>query len=130
MNVILANGKIGEIEIRPSKYPIRSELSCRSKIQYAVGQYLINRFKFDPILEDVPTPEGFYFDFFLPKRKIAIEIQGEQHDTFIPFFHKTRRGFAESKLRDNAKKEFCNRNDITLICVKNINELKELWNDK
>lgn len=127
MKVRLLNNRNVDMDIKPSNYPVKSENSCRSKIQYAVGQYLIKRFPFDPILEDVPTPEGFYFDFFLPKRKLALEIQGEQHSKFVQFFHKTQAGFNQSKIRDNNKREFCRINDISLVEITSVEELEQLW---
>jgi hypothetical protein len=127
MKIKLLNGKDGKIETRPSRYPIKSQNGCRSKIQYEIGQLISERFPADPILEDVPVPgEGFYLDFFLPKKMVAFEIQGAQHDKFIPFFHKTKRKFVEAQARDSRKLEFCRINDITLYTVRSPQEVIEI----
>ena len=125
MKVILLNGKTSTIETKESKFPLKSENACRSKIQFQTGQLLKEKFKFDPILEDVPTPEGFYFDFFLPKRKLVIEVQGKQHNQFSKFFHGSVEKFNQSKTRDNRKREFCRINDFTLIEIEKPEELYE-----
>lgn len=58
-------------------------------------------------------------DFYLPKYKIAIECQGEQH--FIANFFKSKGiEFAEEHLRyiqglDERKRQICGENDIILI---------------
>lgn len=123
MKVILLDGTPAEIETQPSKYPMRSEDSCRSKIQYKVGQLLRTKFPFDPILEDVPLPLGLYIDFFLPKRRLAVEVQGIQHNEFVGHFHKNQRGFINSKDRDSRKAEFCRINNIKLITCDNYEDL-------
>lgn len=109
-------GKEIWIEHRPSQYPMRNEAGCRSKLQYTTGQYLRSKYPYDPILEDVSIPEcGFYFDFWLPKRQLAVEIQGEQHGKFVKFFHKTQAGFREHQSRDQRKKQFCEMNNIRML---------------
>lgn len=120
------SGKEYHLDIRSVKFPMRSEASCKSKIQYQCGQIIQKRFPFDIILEEIPVPgERLFIDFFIPTRRLAFEIQGGQHEKFSQFFHGTTRGFEESKARDIRKKEWCELNNITLICVRNEKELKE-----
>jgi len=111
-----------------SAYPLRSEAGCRSGVQYRCGQVLASIYPFDPILEDVPVPPRaqFYLDFWLPKRKLAIEVQGEQHTTYTPFFHGTKDKYYRAMSRDRGKLAFCEKNDITLYCVDSPEQLKEL----
>jgi hypothetical protein len=74
-------------------------------------------FPLDPRLEEVPLPGTgrLTLDFFLPTRKLAVEVQGEQHGTFVPFFHRTMPGFWASRRRDSRKEEFCERNGFRLV---------------
>jgi hypothetical protein len=85
------------------------------------------------ILEEVPIRvhrnENLYLDFYLPLRKMAIEVQGKQHDIYIPHFHKTLRGFTNSKQRDEDKLNWCNLNNISLIYF-NHTESTEEWKAK
>ena len=114
-------------DLKPSRWPLKSKASCRSKIQYAVGVFLAEKFPFDPILEDVTIPESrLSLDFFLPQRMIAVEVQGIQHFQMNPFFHKTKADFQNQKKRDHDKDFFCELNDINLILVKSVEELKEV----
>lgn len=46
------------------------------------------------------------YDFELCSRKIIIEIQGEQHRTFIPWFHVDEAGFEYQQQKDAYKKQF------------------------
>lgn len=57
------------------------------------------------------------FDFFLPKYNLAIEYNGKQHYYFIPFFHKTQKGFKEYQDRDNKKYQYCKKNKINLLII-------------
>ena len=76
-------------------------------------------FKTDQVFEEVPVPrERLTLDFFIPTRKLAIEVHGEQHYKFVPHFHITKFGFLQSKKRDARKKEWCHINNIILVELK------------
>jgi very-short-patch-repair endonuclease len=93
---------------------MRSEGACKSKIQYEAGQLLKEEFPKDIILEEVYLPDGFYLDFFIPSRKIAVEVQGRQHTEFVPFFHGSRGSYLKSVARDQRKAQWCLMNEIEL----------------
>lgn len=125
------SGKQIVIETKPSEFPMRSKESCRSNIQFECGQLIKQAYPNDPILEDVPIPtEKFYFDFWLPRRKIAFEIQGEQHGNYVPFFHGSRGNFLKAKERDFRKVNFCQINEITLHLIDSLDQLRELLNER
>jgi hypothetical protein len=71
------------------------------------------------ILEEVPIQvrrsESYYLDFYIPMLKIAIEVHGEQHFKFVPFYHNNLLGFLKSQKRDREKKEWCELNNISYI---------------
>jgi len=116
-------------DLKQSSFPMRSEDLCKSKIQYSCGCLLRTRFPFDAILEEWFVPEEhLYIDFFLPNRKLAIEVDGGQHDKYTPFFHGSPQGFAAAQARDSAKNYFCKINNITLIRVKSLEELEACLN--
>lgn len=54
-------------------------------------------------------------DFFIPSRKILVEVHGEQHYTYKSHFHKNRLSFLEHKSRDLRKIDWCNLNNIIYI---------------
>lgn len=56
-----------------------------------------------------------YLDFLIPNDRIGIEVHGEQHFKFTPFFHKTKVEFLQAKARDRAKVQWCETNNLTLI---------------
>lgn len=71
--------------------------------------------KYGAIIEfsDFKSPKSGYplpFDIYLPKEKIFIEIQGEQHYRFSPYYHKTIERFNESKKRDRMKRKYARKN--------------------
>ena len=71
------------------------------------------------ILEEIPAPvrkgQVLYLDFFLPLHNLCIEVHGEQHYKFIPFYHGSSLGFAKSKKRDREKLEWCKINGIVVV---------------
>ena len=42
-------------------------------------------------------------DFILPREKIAIEVNGQQHYEYVKIFHKNRSEFLKAKERDRRK---------------------------
>jgi hypothetical protein len=46
---------------------------------------------------------------------IAVEVSGQQHESFSKFFHKTRIGFIKSIKRDFQKIKWLESNNINLI---------------
>ena len=55
------------------------------------------------------------YDFELPQSKIIIEVQGEQHRSFIERFHADMDGFEYQKWKDAHKKQFALQSGYTFI---------------
>lgn len=68
-------------------------------------------------------------DFFIPLRKLIIEVHGEQHFEFNNFFFANKMEFFKAKARDKDKKLWCDINGFTLIEL-NYNESIEEWRSK
>lgn len=89
------------------------------------------------ILEEVKLPGSvepvkksvLYLDFFIPNANIAVEVHGQQHFTFVPYFHKSKAGFLKAKARDKAKAEWCNVNNIELVVLR-YDSSQEHWRQK
>lgn len=60
------------------------------------------------------TNKFLWFDFiiFYKGKKIYIEIQGEQHYRYNPYFHKDYKDFEERLYKDTLKKQFAENNGI------------------
>ena len=113
------DGTIIKVNLLQSDYPIKDEGACRSNAQYRFGQRLMVLFGGEVILEDFIIPHsGLSLDFFMPRFNVAFEIQGRQHDYFIPFMHGDRLSFKKQKERDLRKMEWCELNGIKLLYVK------------
>jgi very-short-patch-repair endonuclease len=59
---------------------------------------------------------GYYFDFYLPDHKVAIEYDGIQHHKPIDFFG-GKDGYLKTKQRDKLKSDYCKNNNIELIRI-------------
>lgn len=55
------------------------------------------------------------YDFELPQSKIIIEVQGEQHRSFIERFHADMDGFEYQKWKDAHKKQFAVQSGYTFL---------------
>ena len=102
----------------------------KSQLQADVGSYIFKLLPNEVILEEFYIPiERLYLDFFIPRKMLAVEINGEQHEKFVPFFHGTMSNFKESVERDAKKKRWCELNNIRLISLKHnctYDEVKEI----
>lgn len=93
-------------------------------------------FPFDVIHEDITLPGTktrnrkslLYADFFLPNRRLIVEVNGEQHHKHIAFFHENLHDFYRASLRDKDKANWCLLNEITLVNLE-YNEV-EKWEQK
>lgn len=77
----------------------------------------------------------FRFDFYLPKEKVIIEYDGEQHFHFIKYFHKNREDFLRGQENDRRKNAYCLAKQIPLYRVPyweldNVNILNDIFQDK
>ena len=61
--------------------------------------------------------QKLFFDFHLPNLNIVVEVQGIQHTEFNPHFHGTVDNFKAQRKRDRTKVEWCDINDVTLVCI-------------
>jgi hypothetical protein len=73
------------------------------------------------ILEEVPITlrksETLYLDFYLPLKKLCVEVHGEQHYKFVGFYHNNMFSFLKSQKRDREKQEWCEINSIKHIVL-------------
>jgi hypothetical protein len=68
-------------------------------------------------------------DFYLPELNIAIEVNGNQHYHYNPFFHNEYSDFEKQKRHDDIKKAVCQRKKITLIELTSYYELLDAIED-
>lgn len=109
---------------RPNKYLVDWDGKSRSKIQFAGKQFLKKYWTSHVIFEEFPVAgTRLKFDFYNANKKIAVEINGEQHVKFVPFFHKRRSNFVSQIRRDQQKIDFCELNNIKLIEIYSEKEL-------
>lgn len=119
MKFLSTNGRLHALDIRPSKWPRRSEADCKSHLQWTVSQKIDELFPRDVILEEFHVPgENLYIDFFLPRKRIAVEVHGAQHYCYSEFFHGSKELFKQSQERDRRKKNWCEINNIRYIEIR------------
>ena len=98
----------------------------RSKIQRNVKLFLKDYWKNCIVYEEFPVyGSRMTVDIFNATKKIAVEVQGKQHDEFNKFFHKNKLNYLYSIERDFNKKKWLEDNDIQLVEVLE-NEVKGL----
>jgi hypothetical protein len=82
----------------------------------AVREFIKRLFPLDVVVEELGLPgtKALRADFFLPRRRLVVEIHGRQHAEFVAHFHGDRFGFAKSLSRDESKRQWCRLNGLTL----------------
>lgn len=106
------------LNISPSKHPIRPYDKKKSQFQYDVGVVLQELFPQYDILEEFYIPmDNVYLDFFIPKLRLVVEAHGKQHYQFIPHFHNFMHNFLNGKMRDSKKEEWCKCNRLEIVTL-------------
>ena len=115
---------------RVTKFLIDWDSPSRSKVQFKTKQFLKVFWQNQVVYEEFPVyGTKMKVDILNATKKIAIEVQGEQHNSFNKFFHKNSRlKYLESIKRDVQKAEWLEKNSYTLIEIHE-KEVKSLNKD-
>lgn len=102
-----------------SKYLINWDKKCRSKIQKRVKDLLYPYWISDVVFEELPVlGTRMTIDFYNANKKLAIEVDGNQHYKYNKFFHSnSRQNFLSQLQRDEKKEYFCEINQIRLVRI-------------
>ena len=95
--------------------PKDSKLEIRAKL---VLEHIFKRpfVKIRPdFLRNEVTGYNLEIDLYNDDLKLGVEVQGDQHYKFIPFFHRNKDAFVKQRYRDEMKKLKCREEGITLI---------------
>ena len=112
--------------MRAKKYLIKWDKKSKSNIQFAAKQFLKRYWQNHVVFEEFPVAgTRLKFDFYNANKNIVIEINGQQHVKFVPFFHKRRSNFVSQIRRDQQKIDFCELNDIKFIEIYSEKELSK-----
>ena len=97
------------------KYLINWDKPSRSKFQTRVKDFLQPFWIHDIVFEEFRVVGSrLTLDFYNANKKIAVEVQGEQHTRYVKFFHKNRFKYCDQLKRDEDKLLFCKSNNIKL----------------
>jgi very-short-patch-repair endonuclease len=110
------NGKEKLIK-NSKKFLINWDAKSRSKVQWRVKQFLFSYWKHDIVFEELRVAgTRLSLDFYNANKKIAVEVQGKQHQQFNKFFHNNNRlNWLAQLKRDDLKMKFCLTNGILLV---------------
>lgn len=98
------------------KYLIDWDAKSRSKFQNRVKDFLKPYWKNDIVFEEFRiVGSRLSLDFYNANKKIAVEVQGDQHTKYVKHFHKNRLKYLDQLKRDQKKLDFCEFNDIKLV---------------
>ena len=133
MKVTGLNGREYNLDLK--KYTKQRE-NC--SFYHKIARVLLKEvFRGYSIYEEVKLPGSvkpskksvLYLDFYIPSAIMAVEVHGQQHFKFVPYFHKSKAGFAMAKKRDMDKREWCRTNGIELIELR-WDDSQEYWREK
>jgi len=94
-----------------------------SSLHLRARELLYKLFPLDKIYEELVLPgvnteiniRPLMADFYIHSKRLMIEVQGEQHYIFNPFFYNNKMEFFRAKRLDDLKKEWCQINKIQLV---------------
>jgi hypothetical protein len=115
MRLLNVNGTLVNKNVR--KYLINWEGKSRSKLQYKFKQFFYPYWKNHIVYEEFPVYGSMLkVDLLNATKKIAVEIQGEQHESFNKFFHdNSRLKYLQSIKRDVKKEKWLEINEFKFL---------------
>ncbi len=125
MRLLNVNGKLVNKNVR--RYSINWEAKSRSKLQYKFKSFFYPYWKNHIVYEEFPVYGSMLkIDLLNATKKIAVEIQGAQHESFNKFFHdNSRLKYLESIKRDVKKEKWIDTNGFKFIELYE-NDIKDL----
>lgn len=69
----------------------------------------------EDVITEQPIGERLKLDVYCPKYRLAAEFHGQQHFTYVEYFHGDMAGFKDSQRRDARKIEICREKRIALV---------------
>ncbi len=117
MRLFNINGRL--ISKNVTKYKVDWDKKCRSKIQFAAKSFFRDYWKNHICYEEFPVfGTRLKVDLINFTRKIAVEVQGEQHNQFNKFFHgNSRQKYLDSIKRDMKKINWLELNEFKVLEV-------------
>ena len=100
-----------------SKYRINWEGKCRSNLQFEVKQFFKTFWSGQICYEEFPVyGTRMKVDLINMTKRIAVETQGAQHESFNKFFHNnSRANYLRSITRDYDKVVWLENNDFKVL---------------
>lgn len=99
------------------KYRVDWDAKCRSKIQFTVKTFLRQYWQNHIVYEEFPVyGTRLKVDLLNASNKIAVEVQGKQHEQFNKHFHaNSRLKYLQSIKRDVKKSQWLERNGFIVV---------------
>jgi hypothetical protein len=98
----------------------KGEAECRRVLEEYFGvkfEKVRPDFLRNPVTSSANNKFNLELDCYNADLKIAVEYNGKQHYSFVPFFHRNTDAFTNQKYRDQLKRMLCRDNGVTLIEV-------------
>ena len=110
-------GKIRDVSI--SKYRINWENDFPSNFAGEVADFLYEFWKNDVVLVEFPLAgTRMRYDMVNLTKRIIVEQDGRQHDSFVPYFHGNRLNYLAQIRRDLGKDKFAELNGFKMVRIK------------
>jgi hypothetical protein len=120
-----------KIYINTNRYLIDWNSKERSIIQFKVKKFLEPFWRSHIVYSELRVVSTrMTIDIYNASKKIAIEVQGKQHQGYNKFFHANSKLKYLSQLeRDEKKIKFCEQNGITLVEIfeEEIDQISKEW---
>lgn len=102
----------------------------QSKLHQRCYEFVKKHYPLYDVFEEVYVPGSkLKLDMVIPGAMLIIEADGSQHQTFNPFFHKTKADFARAKRRDADKNRWCADNGFRVVRLDD-GESEDEWKQK
>jgi hypothetical protein len=109
------------LRCREQGLPTRNRLAFQKRVLDSIADILGVSYVWEWSHTEIVNPKTghrLYYDGYFPSHQVLVEVQGEQHYKYIPYWHQSEEAFEERKTLDALKVQWAQDRGYKVLVIK------------